>query len=52
MGTVVIVGMLAATLIAIFIIPVSFFAVEKLSGATKKVRPEAAPETQAPATGD
>jgi multidrug efflux pump len=52
MGTVVIVGMLAATLIAIFIIPVSFYVTEKLSGAAKKVRPEAAPEAQAPATGD
>src|SRR4029077_7945036 len=42
LGTVVIVGMLAATLIAIFIIPVSFVVVEKLSGAAKKVGPEAA----------
>src|SRR3977135_2799060 len=37
LGTVVIIGMLAATLIAIFIIPVSFYVVEKLSGAAKKV---------------
>ncbi len=40
LGTVVIVGMLAATLIAIFIIPVTFYAVEKLTGATKKRMPE------------
>jgi hydrophobic/amphiphilic exporter-1 (mainly G- bacteria), HAE1 family len=51
MGTVVIVGMLAATLIAIFIIPVSFYVVEKLSGATKRDGPEAAPQVE-PATGD
>jgi hypothetical protein len=33
---VVIVGMLAATLIAIFIIPVTFYVVEKLTGVAKK----------------
>jgi Cu/Ag efflux pump CusA len=32
MGTAVIGGMLAATLFAIFIIPVTFYLVEKLSG--------------------
>jgi multidrug efflux pump len=52
LGTVVIVGMLAATLIAIFIIPVSFYVVEKLSGAAKKFGPEAAPDAPVPATGD
>jgi HAE1 family hydrophobic/amphiphilic exporter-1 len=52
MGTVVIVGMLAATLIAIFIIPVSFYVVEKLSGATNKRAPGSAPEAPAPAAGD
>jgi len=31
LGTVVIVGMLAATLIAIFIIPVTFYLVEKIT---------------------
>jgi len=51
LGTVVIVGMLTATLIAIFIIPVSFYVVEKLSGAAKKHTPGAAPEAPAPATG-
>src|SRR5262249_7917419 len=49
LGTVVIVGMLAATIIAIFIIPASFYVVEKLTGART---PEAAPEAPAPATGD
>jgi Cu/Ag efflux pump CusA len=52
LGTVVIVGMLAATLIAIFIIPVSFYVVERLSGAARKRTPGAAPEAPAPATGD
>ncbi len=52
LGTLVIVGMLAATLIAIFIIPVSFYVVEKLSGAAKKFAPEGAPDAPAPATGD
>src|SRR5215470_13826966 len=40
LGTVVIVGMLAATMIAIFIIPVTFYVVEKLSGVTKRPLPE------------
>jgi HAE1 family hydrophobic/amphiphilic exporter-1 len=48
LGTVVIVGMLAATLIAIFIIPVTFYLVEKLTGAAKRRMPD---ET-APAAGD
>jgi hydrophobic/amphiphilic exporter-1 (mainly G- bacteria), HAE1 family len=48
LGTVVIAGMTSATMIAIFVIPATFYVVEKLSGATKHVRPEA----PAPATGD
>lgn len=48
LGTVVIVGMLAATGIAIFIIPATFYVVEKMTGA-KKQRPESLPE---PAAGD
>ena len=48
LGTVVIVGMLAATGIAIFIIPATFYVVEKLTGA-KKQAPEPLPE---PAPGD
>src|SRR2546426_2630933 len=53
LGTVVIVGMLAATLIAIFIIPVTFYTVEKLSGAVRK-RALATTQsgTPSPATGD
>jgi HAE1 family hydrophobic/amphiphilic exporter-1 len=50
LGTVVIVGMLAATSIAIFIIPVTFYLVEKISTRGKKHDVEAAsPE---PAIGD
>jgi HAE1 family hydrophobic/amphiphilic exporter-1 len=56
LGTVVIVGMLAATVIAIFIIPLSFYVVEKLSGAAKEAGPAAGPqagtEAPAPAAGD
>ena len=53
LGTVVIVGMLAATAIAIFIIPATFYMVEKLSGAAKKrTAAPSEPMTPAPATGD
>ena len=54
LGTVVIVGMTAATLLAIFIIPVTFYVVEKLSGGAKKTRPTTgdAGEAPAPAAGD
>ncbi len=55
LGTVVIVGMLAATIIGVFIVPVTFYVVEKLSGGGKEhvpsSKPGAAPEP-APATGD
>jgi len=51
LGTVVIVGMLAATGIAIFIIPASFYVVEKFSGAKKHIS-EALPETPEPSPGD
>jgi len=51
LGTVVIVGMLAATLIAIFIIPATFYVVERLTGGEKKSAPVAAPEEEL-ATGD
>jgi HAE1 family hydrophobic/amphiphilic exporter-1 len=40
MGTTVIGGMLAASLIAVFLIPVSFFLVEKLVGARGRIRNE------------
>lgn len=49
LGTVVIVGMLAATGIAIFIIPLCFYMVEKLSGFRRKGHLDEAPE---PAPGD
>jgi multidrug efflux pump len=52
LGTVVIVGMLAATVIAIFLIPVTFYVVEKLSGAAKKRPAGAGPEEPEPAPGD
>jgi multidrug efflux pump len=49
LGSVVIIGMLAATLLAIFLIPVSFYVVEKLTGGGKqKVTGNQAAE---PATG-
>ncbi|MBO0720877.1 MAG: multidrug efflux RND transporter permease subunit [Blastocatellia bacterium] len=53
LGTVVIVGMLAATMIAIFIIPVTFYVVEKLSGSKKTHAAETpGPEEAEPAPGD
>ncbi len=53
LGTVVIVGMLAATLIAIFIIPVTFYLVEKLTMRfSKKHAPNLATPEPRPATGD
>jgi HAE1 family hydrophobic/amphiphilic exporter-1 len=55
LGTVVIVGMLAATCIAVFIIPVSFYVVERLSGRHKESTPlvaPGAPDAPEPAPGD
>src|SRR6202790_4563955 len=52
MGTAVIGGMLAASVIGIFLIPVIFYLVEKWSGAGKEHAPAAAPATPAPAPGD
>lgn len=56
LGTVVIVGMLAATIIAIFLIPAAFYVVEKLAGAEKKrgleAEPGQTPLAPAPASGD
>src|SRR5579859_7005556 len=51
MGTAVIGGMLAASLLGIFFIPAVFYLVEKWSGAGKKSEPLAAPKI-APAEGD
>ena len=53
LGTVVIVGMLAATLIAIFFIPVTFYVVEKLSMKVRRQQvPEISTPTPEPASGD
>ena len=51
MGTTVIGGMLAASVIGIFFIPAIFYVVEKLSGASKEARPRSLPPTPAPARG-
>jgi HAE1 family hydrophobic/amphiphilic exporter-1 len=49
MGTAVIGGMLAASVIGIFLIPVIFYLVEKWSGAGKEPAPTTLPEGSAPA---
>src|ERR1700678_2280663 len=51
MGTTVIGGMLAASLIGIFLIPAVFYLVEKLSGAVSR-GPAILPEQPSPAQGD
>jgi HAE1 family hydrophobic/amphiphilic exporter-1 len=51
MGTTVIGGMLAASVIGIFFIPAIFYVVEKVSGATR-TSPVVAPPAPAPAQGD
>jgi HAE1 family hydrophobic/amphiphilic exporter-1 len=48
MGFTVIFGMTASSFIAIFLIPVSFYVVEKLSGAKHEKKPEAGLAPQAP----
>ena len=52
MGTTVIGGMLAASLIGIFFIPVVFYVVEKWSGAGKERQSGVVPRNTAPAEGD
>jgi HAE1 family hydrophobic/amphiphilic exporter-1 len=52
MGTAVIGGMLAASVIGIFLIPVIFYLVEKWSGAGKEHALAAVTATSAPAPGD
>jgi HAE1 family hydrophobic/amphiphilic exporter-1 len=52
MGTAVIGGMLAASLIGIFLIPAIFYLVEKWSGAGKEKAPTAGSSTPEPAPGD
>src|SRR6202048_4065707 len=51
-GTVVIGGMLAATVFGIFLIPAIFYLVEKWSGAGKEHARTGAPETPSPAPGE
>jgi hydrophobic/amphiphilic exporter-1 (mainly G- bacteria), HAE1 family len=52
MGTTVIGGMLAASVIGIFFVPAIFYLVEKWSGGGKERVPTAFPGTPAPAEGD
>jgi hydrophobic/amphiphilic exporter-1 (mainly G- bacteria), HAE1 family len=52
MGTTVIGGMLAASLIGIFFVPGIFYLVEKWSGTAREPAPGALPATPAPAEGD
>src|SRR5207302_7871868 len=51
LGTVVIGGMLAATCIAVLLIPVTFYVIEKLAARTKREEPQAAFGSAAGATG-
>jgi HAE1 family hydrophobic/amphiphilic exporter-1 len=51
-GTVVIGGMLAASVFGIFLIPAIFYLVEKWSGAGKQAGPSEVPATPSPAPGD
>jgi HAE1 family hydrophobic/amphiphilic exporter-1 len=52
MGTTVIGGMLAASVIGIFFVPAIFYLVEKWSGAGRELAPTSLPGTSAPAEGD
>jgi hydrophobic/amphiphilic exporter-1 (mainly G- bacteria), HAE1 family len=52
MGTTVIGGMAAASLIGIFFVPAIFYLVEKWSGATQQPAAAALPQTPAPSEGD
>ena len=52
MGTTVIGGMMAASLIGIFFVPAIFYVVEKWSGEGKEPAPGALPASPAPAPGD
>jgi len=52
MGTTVIGGMLAASVIGIFFIPAIFYVVERVSGAARKAPVLAPPPSPAPAQGD
>jgi HAE1 family hydrophobic/amphiphilic exporter-1 len=52
MGTTVIGGMLAASLVGVFLIPAIFYIVEKLSGAVRAPGPAGLPDQPSPAQGD
>ena len=52
MGTTVIGGMLAASVIGIFFIPAIFYVVERVSGAANKAPVGRTPPTPAPVQGD
>jgi HAE1 family hydrophobic/amphiphilic exporter-1 len=52
MGTTVIGGMMAASIIGIFFVPAVFYMVEKWSGGEKDRTAVASPATPAPAEGD
>jgi HAE1 family hydrophobic/amphiphilic exporter-1 len=52
MGTTVIGGMLAASVIGIFFVPAIFYVVERLSGARKEGSTAVLPRNPAPAEGD
>jgi HAE1 family hydrophobic/amphiphilic exporter-1 len=52
MGTTVIGGMMAASVIGIFFVPAIFHMIEKWAGAEKKRAGEALPARPAPAEGD
>jgi HAE1 family hydrophobic/amphiphilic exporter-1 len=52
LGITVLGGMLAASLIAIFLIPVTFYVVEKLSHRHDQPQPDAPPPGSPQATGD
>ena len=50
MGTTVIGGMLAATLIAIFLIPVMYYVIERIATTRKQRDPHAGPAVEIPAS--
>jgi hydrophobic/amphiphilic exporter-1 (mainly G- bacteria), HAE1 family len=51
MGTTVIGGMLAATLVGVFLIPAIFYVVERISGAERQRAPQLTP-AEIPSEGD
>jgi len=51
LGTVVVSGMLADTIIASFLIPVAFYVVGKMTGGRREIAPESELETSPPPVG-